>query len=327
MQRLLKTENMQEEKKIILLITYDNWGFNQYIADALEEKNYIVKHIDFHSFRYKYPSFFHKALNFFTKNLGIANLKKNHYNQTILNEIQNINSIDTSIYIKADFLSEKTIRAVNKKSQKSVLIISDSINRYPQTKNIISLFDKVFSFEKRDCKKYDLRFKTNFIYKTSNNTTSEYQYKVFNISSFDKRFPVIKKIAEALYKMKIKSKIIIFTSKENSEPYWEFSKKPLSIEENNQLLQESEIMLDVSRDGQDGLSFRVFESLGLKKKLITTNKDIVNYDFYNPENIFVIDNIDDIKIPTSFFETPYIDVPQNILSKYLIENWVNELVE
>lgn len=327
MQRLQKTEKMQEEKKIILLITYDNWGFNQYIADALEEKNYTVKHIDFHSFRYKYPSFFHKAFNFFTKNLGIANLKKNHYNQTILNEIQNINSIDTSIYIKADFLSEKTIRAVNKKSQKSVLIISDSINRYPQTKNIISLFDKVFSFEKRDCKKYDLRFKTNFIYKTSNNTTSEYQYKVFNISSFDKRFSVIKKIAEALYKMKIKSKIIIFTSKENSEPYWEFSKKPLSIEENNQLLQESEIMLDVSRDGQDGLSFRVFESLGLKKKLITTNKDIVNYDFYNPENIFVINNIDDIRIPASFFETPYIDVPHNILSKYLIENWVNELVE
>lgn len=327
MQRLLKTENMQEEKKIILLITYDNWGFNQYIGDALEKKNYTVKHIDFHSFRYKYPSFFHKAFNFFTKNLGITNLKKNHYNQTILNEIQNINSIDTSIYIKADFLSEKTIRAVNKKSQKSVLIISDSINRYPQTKNIISLFDKVFSFEKRDCKKYDLRFKTNFIYKTSNNTTSKYQYKVFNISSFDKRFPVIKKIAEALYKMKIKSKIIIFTSKENSEPYWEFSKKPLTIEENNQLLQESEIMLDVSRDGQDGLSFRVFESLGLKKKLITTNKDIVNYDFYNPENIFVIDNINDIRIPTSFFETPYIDVPHNILSKYLIENWVNELVE
>lgn len=327
MQRLQKTEKMQEEKKIILLITYDNWGFNQYIADALEKKNYTVKHIDFHSFRYKYPSFFHKTFNFFTKNLGIANLKKNHYNQTILNEIQNINSIDTSIYIKADFLSEKTIRAVNKKSQKSVLIISDSINRYPQTKNIISLFDKVFSFEKRDCKKYDLRFKTNFIYKTSNNTPSECQYKVFNISSFDKRFTVIKKIAEALYKMKIKSKIIIFTSKENSEPYWEFSKKPLTIEENNQLLQESEIMLDVSRDGQDGLSFRVFESLGLKKKLITTNKDIVNYDFYDPENIFVIDNIDHIKIPTSFFETPYIDVPQNILSKYLIENWVNELVE
>jgi hypothetical protein len=318
---------MQEEKKIILLITYDNWGFNQYIADALEAKNYDVKHINFHSFRYKYPSFYHKSLNFFTKNLGISNLKHTHYNEVILEQIKNIKSIDTSIYIKADFLSKKTIEAVNKKSRQSILIISDSINRYPKTKNILSLFDKVFSFEKKDCKRYNLRFKTNFIYKTIDKTPEDYKYKVFNISSFDNRFPVIKKIAKALDEMKIKSKIIIFTSKENEEPYIEFSKKTLSIKENNQFLKESEIMLDVSRIGQEGLSFRVFESLGLKKKLITTNKDIVNYDFYNPENIFVIKNIDDIKIPPAFFETSYIDIPSNILNKYLIENWVNELIE
>jgi len=318
---------MQRDKKIILLITYDNWGFNQYIADALEKKNYEVNHINFHSFRYRYPSFYHKALNFFTKNLGISNLKHIHYNQVILDQINNIKLIDTSIYIKADFLSKKTIQAVNKKSRQSVLIISDSINRYPKTKNILSLFDKVFSFEKKDCQKYNLRFKTNFIYKTIDSVPEKYKYKVFNISSFDNRYPIIKKIAEVLYDMNIKSKIIIFTSKENGEPYIEFSKKPLSIEENNQLLEESEIMLDVSRNGQEGLSFRVFESLGLKKKLITTNKDIVNYDFYNPDNIFVIENTDDIKIPAAFFETSYVDIPPNILNKYLIKNWVDELVE
>ncbi|UFH33815.1 hypothetical protein LNP04_08980 [Chryseobacterium sp. C-71] len=318
---------MEEEKKIILLITYDNWGFNQYIANALEEKNYDVKHINFHSFRYKYPSFYHKSLNFFTKNLGISNLKHIHYNKVILDQIKNIKSIDTSIYIKADFLSKKTIETVNKKSRQSVLIISDSINRYPKTKNILSLFDKVFSFEKKDCKKYNLRFKTNFIYKKTNSVSENYKYKVFNISSFDNRFPVIKKIAKALYDMKIKSKIIIFTSRENEEPYIEFSKKTLSIEENNQFLKEAQIMLDVSRNGQEGLSFRVFESLGLKKKLITTNKDIVNYDFYNPENIFVIENVDDMTIPEVFFETAYVDIPENILGKYLIENWVDELVE
>jgi len=315
------------EKKIILLITYDNWGFNQYIADALEKKNYEVKHINFHSFRYKYPSFYHKALNFFTKNLGTSNLKHIHYNEVILDQIKNIKLIDTSIYIKADFLSKETIEAVNKKSRQSVLIISDSINRYPKTKNILSLFDKVFSFEKKDCKKYNLRFKTNFIYKSTENAPENYKYKVFNISSFDNRFPVIKKISKALYEMKIKSKIVIFTSKENTEPYLEFSKKSLSIEENNQFLEESEIMLDVSRNGQEGLSFRVFESLGLKKKLITTNKDIINYDFYNPDNIFVIENADNIKIPQAFFETSYVDIPENILNKYLIQNWVDELIE
>lgn len=317
---------MDENKKFILLITFDNWGYNQYIADALERKSYEVKHINFHQFQYKYPNFFYKALNFFTKNLKILNLKKKYYNDIILNELKNIEKIDTVIYIKADFLSPKTIKKINDKSKKSVFLISDSINRYPETKKILYLFDKVFSFEKKDCKKYNLSFKTNFIYNYSDKTPTEFKYKVFNISSFDKRFPIIKNIAEALYKLKVKSKIMIFTSREPEFPYLEYIKKPLTISEANDLTKQSEIILDVHRNKQQGLSFRVFESLGLHKKLITTNKDIVNYDFYDPQNILVIENTDHIVIPETFLETPYHRISKDILDKYLVENWVDELV-
>jgi hypothetical protein len=314
------------EKKIILLITFDNWGYNQYIANALESKNYIVKHIDFHQFKYVYPNILYKILNFFGKSLHLFNLKHIHYNKIILDEIKSIEKIQTAIYIKADFLSKKTITAINKKSEKSVLIISDSINRYPKTKKILHLFAQIFSFEKRDCKKYNLTFKTNFIYKYVDGISSDFKYKIFNISSLDKRFPLIQKIAETLHKMKIVYRIIIFTSKKKKCPFLEFSKMPLSISEINELQAQSEILLDVHRNRQQGLSFRVFESLGLNKKLITTNKDIVNYDFYNPQNILVIENINDIKIPVEFLETPYSKVSKEILNPYLIENWVDELV-
>ena len=317
---------MNTDKKTILLITYDNWGFNQYIADALEAKGHEVKHINFHHFRYKYPNIGYKILNFFTKNTGILNLKHRHYNSVILKEIEKINKIDTSIYIKADFLSPETIKAINKKSEKSVLIISDSINRYPKTKNILTLFDKVFSFEKKDCEKYNLTFKTNFIYNYTETIPDFFKYKVFNISSLDNRFPVFQKIAKYLHQLKINYKIIIFTSKKENDPYLEFSKTTLSISENNALLAESEIMLDVHRSQQQGLSFRVFESLGLQKKLITTNSDISNYDFYNPKNIHIIEDVDNINIPSLFFEKPYTKVPKELLDKYLIENWVEELI-
>lgn len=317
---------MNKDKKIILLITYDNWGFNQYIADALEAKGHQVKHINFHHFRYKYPHIGYKIFNFFTKNTGILNLKHLHYNDVIIKELEKIQKIDTSIYIKADFLSPKTIKTINKKSDKSVLIISDSINRYPKTKKILTLFDKVFSFEKKDCKKYNLIFKTNFIYNYVENISTQFKYKVFNISSLDNRFPFFQKIAKYLHQLNINYKIIIFTSKKKSDPYLKFSKTTLSIAENNAFLAESEIMLDVHRTQQQGLSFRVFESLGLQKKLITTNQDIVNYDFYNPENIYIIEDAENINIPRLFFETPYTKIPKERLKKYLIENWVEELI-
>ncbi len=317
---------MNTNKKTILLITYDNWGFNQYIADAFHAKGHEVKHINFHHFRYKYPNIGYKTLNFFTKNTGLLNFKHVHYHNVILKELEAIKKIDTAIYIKADFLSPKTIEAINKKSDTSVLIISDSINRYPKTKNILQLFDKVFSFEKTDCKKYNLIFKTNFIYNYIENTSRQFKYKVFSISSLDNRLPVFQKIAKYLYNIKVNYKIIIFTGKKKNDPYLEFSESPLSIEENNAFLAESQIMLDVHRNKQQGLSFRVFESLGLHKKLITTNTDIVHYDFYNPENIHVIEDVENINIPDSFLETQYVKIPEELLNKYLIENWVEELI-
>ena len=44
---------------------------------------------------------------------------------------------------------------------------------------------------------------------------------------------------------------------------------------------EGNIILDIAHPHQKGLSFRPYEAMGLRKKLITTNKDITNYDFYN----------------------------------------------
>ena len=66
------------------------------------------------------------------------------------------------------------------------------------------------------------------------------------------------------------------------------------------------------------------ESHRFRKKLITTNTDIVNYDFYNPNNIFVW--TEDCKdIPDAFFETDYEELPEEIFKKYSLENWLNTI--
>lgn len=74
------------------------------------------------------------------------------------------------------------------------------------------------------------------------------------------------------------------------------------------------------------MTFRVFEAIGLNKKLITTNKDIINYDFYNPNNIFIWD--ENIKeIPKDFLNKEYEKLPENIYRKYSLENWVKTILQ
>lgn len=42
---------------------------------------------------------------------------------------------------------------------------------------------------------------------------------------------------------------------------------------------ESNSVIEILQDGQEGISLRVFESLFFEKKLVTNNRHIVDYDF------------------------------------------------
>jgi hypothetical protein len=60
----------------------------------------------------------------------------------------------------------------------------------------------------------------------------------------------------------------------------------------------------------------------MQKKIITTNKSISEYDFYNPNNILILDENSEIDINLDFFKTPYQALSDAIYYKYTIENWV-----
>jgi hypothetical protein len=64
----------------------------------------------------------------------------------------------------------------------------------------------------------------------------------------------------------------------------------------------------------------------MNKKLITTNPDIINYDFYNPNNIQVIDG-ENIRFDAKFFNVPYEPIPEMIYNKYTLSDWVDVVFE
>ena len=96
-------------------------------------------------------------------------------------------------------------------------------------------------------------------------------------------------------------------------------KKNIEIEDT------SKVILDIQHPAQTGLTMRTIEMIGLKKKIITTNQDIVHYDFYRPENIQVIDRKNAI-IDKTFFDKEYVEISRSIYEKYSIRNWVLEIL-
>jgi hypothetical protein len=60
---------------------------------------------------------------------------------------------------------------------------------------------------------------------------------------------------------------------------------------------------------------------------VTTNKSIVDEDFYNPQNIHILDREDLLEIPVNFFGVPFQIVPEGIYYKYSISGWIDDIFE
>ena len=101
--------------------------------------------------------------------------------------------------------------------------------------------------------------------------------------------------------------------------------KMIPFEKLYKIYANSKCVVDVENPGQHGLTMRSIEIIGLKRKFITTNADIVNYDFYNPNNILVIDRKNPV-VDMSFFEKPYEELPKEIYEKYSLKSWILEVL-
>lgn len=100
--------------------------------------------------------------------------------------------------------------------------------------------------------------------------------------------------------------------------------KPITLPETIKLLTSSAAILDINYTSQKSLSYRAFEAMAAERKYITTNPEVKKYDFYNPQNIAVID-LNNPVLPDNFISSPFIPVPENILKKYSVEGLVDDL--
>lgn len=89
----------------------------------------------------------------------------------------------------------------------------------------------------------------------------------------------------------IKGSKVLFVKCHNAigllRPY--LTQKTIRYSEMIAVLAISKAQIEIQHPSKKGLTTRAFESLGTKTKLITTNPAIRQYDFYNSNNILIID--------------------------------------
>ncbi|HLT42259.1 MAG TPA: hypothetical protein VKZ95_06095 [Sphingobacteriaceae bacterium] len=184
---------------------------------------------------------------------------------------------------------------------------------------------EIWTFDPDDAEIFGLKLNTTFYF---DNIVLPKQETIFDVCfiGVDKgRRQTVVDLFDILKVKKLKTYSYIVDSDWNKKPLSEKVaapnyKKPMPYNLYLEKIAQSKCILDLIQEGQSGLTLRVMESLFFHKKLITNDRTIVNYEFYHPENIFVlgIDRID--KLP-DFLSSPYCTIPRTIIQNYDVSTW------
>lgn len=219
----------------------------------------------------------------------------------------------------------------------------DSEKNLPYSTGIHQYFDEVYSFDRFDCKaKTMYHFLPLFYTKTYENIgiqpINTFQYDCSYIgTAHPRKFKDINAMANALTRLMPKqfvyhympSKLKYIYHKITAPEYKkaklnDFKMEKVPTEQMFEIFKQSRCILDAPQAGQTGLTIRTIECLGAKRKLITTNADIKNYDFYNEANVMIFDGaIDENSL---FFTQPFVDISVQIYQKYSLRSWLSTML-
>ncbi|TXF77221.1 hypothetical protein [Chryseobacterium sp.] len=312
----------------ICLISFDFWNYDQHIVETLRKKGIEAHHINIGA--YKHRNSGARVKNAMSKIFLKKNLKNINRQELILEKLKKLGKQDKILVINPEAIGRKYHLEIRKFTDEYIAYLYDSTLRNPVDK-VIDLFDSVFSFDKKDIEKYGFKETSNYNYLAQKHPDPQHiKYDLFYLGSYDERINLLYDISKKMDAFGLKSRFVIVGKKtwKKNLPFNEensnfvFTSKRIPHSEIPKYYETSKVILDLVREHQSGLSFRIFEAMALNRKIITANQYVKHYDFYNPNNILVL-NEDLSNLEKTFFETDYETIPEEIYRKYTLENWVN----
>jgi hypothetical protein len=321
------------QSKTVLFLAPKFFGYDQEIKKELED-------LGTETFLYDERP----KNDFSTKVLLRLNLKSliqkkiDAYYDNIIRETED-KDIDYLFLVNAETIDTHKINKI-KELHPNIKIYTymwDSIKNKKKSMQYLPLSDKFFTFDPNDIKiDSKIKFLPLFYIRDYEHivTNESCDYDISFVGTIHSdRYQVVKGIQTAglkvFYYFFSPSKILFKLQQLLHKNFREIEPQDIDFElfKKEQLLDvisKSKSIIDIEHPDQKGLTMRTMEMIGAKKKLITTNSNIKEYDFYTPENICVIDRTNP-KVPHNFLENDYKELPIEIYEKYSLKSWIGKI--
>lgn len=309
----------------ICVISFDFWNYDAHIVEELRRKGVDAHHINIGA--YQHESLSARVKNTISKVVMKRNIKNELRQEMILQELKRLGPQNQILVINPELIDRDFHLKIKNFTQKYIAYLYDSLARCP-AEHLFDMFDEIFSFDKADAEKNNFKLITNYNYLPKIKQVEPAKYDLIYLGSYDKRISFLSTIITKIQSLKLTYNFVVVGKKtwtkninvQNNNEI-NFTRKRIKHLEISHYYNQGKVLLDLMRENQTGLSFRFFEAMALKKKIITNNPTVKEYDFYRPENILVL-NHDLSNVDKLFFETNYQELPVEIYKKYTIEKWV-----
>lgn len=328
-------QNKSIENKKILMFAPRFFGYRETIAEQLKEMGCQV---DLYDERPNNSAFCKIMLRY---NIKLYHPTVMKYYLSVIEENKD-KDYDYIFVIKSEAINQKIFDKLKEAypNAEFILYLWDSVKNVPDGEKKIKLYDRVLTFDPVDAEKYGIPFLPIPYGKeyTKYENNADYKYDVAFIGTAHSVRPrVVKQIREQCEKMGRKCftyfyspHILVFLfNKLTNKDYKYISLKEinfdsLSTEEVCRVYNISRCVLDIEHPKQHGTTTRPVEMLPMKKKIITTNKYVKDFDFYSENNFCIIDRENPV-INEEFFEMPYISASKEVVEKYSPKIFVETL--
>lgn len=322
------------EGKKVLLIAAQLFNYEKEIHQELENQGAMVTRYD------QRPSNDFLTKIFIRLNMKLLIQKKiDQYYVNIIKEISKI-EYDYIFLVSPEAIDTRILQDIKHTQKKSKVFIYmwDSIKNKKQALSLLPLADKFFTFDSTDISINDkIEFLPLFYINDYQKIVVEKKplYDIVFIGTVHSdRYKIVKEIEAFAKENKLStyfyfyspSRLLFWIKKLTDKNFWSISEqdisyKPLSKNDILGVIKNTKSVIDIEHPSQNGLTMRSIEMLGAKRKLITTNKNIENYDFYNTSNILIIDR-NNININKSFMDISFKKIDDEIYRKYSLNKWI-----
>lgn len=329
-----------EGKKILLIAPYF-FGYEQVIKRELAERGGIV---DYLQENIDSASFFQKMVNKLPEKEQ-SKIRATYFINLL--KSYNLSEYDYVFGIRLDLFNKQILEYLKEKCKKAYFILYfwDSVSNMRNPGRIARYFDKVYTFDPFDYKQnkdkgwlFRPLFYTNEYAELQD--TSEKDIDILMVASLSPSranvYLLLKNYARK-HGLKLVAYFYIkpyvyFVNMFKNSGYRKIVKNVIhshgiSTAEICKLLSRTKCVFDCASPTQTGLTMRTIECLGARKKIITTNDTVRNYDFYNNKNIKLFSEKDMDSVLDFINGGAYQKLSDDIYFKYSIKGWIEEIFD